>query len=447
MPESASTEFSNSTALEAYRAKLREYSLALVAAQKPIRIIDAIKWDGSIEQEALRTGLRSLPSATPEYYRERRQLGFDPLAKIQEFEELKTAISKNPGRDDELGAILYRNCDNYQSAVRMLMARGTPEFFKHGRELYGSPRDHFDGDRTTIRDLGMLMGEILGGIEDDHLGARYEKNIPAEQVVERLRERFELYFGSDPEMPASVRVMLDDGMLADAAAGSDYVKIKTGVLFSEKEIDLLERHEGWVHVGTTFNGERQSAARWLSKGPPCISAVQEGLAVFMELITFTIYPGRGRKLNDRILACDMAVGGADFVEVCEFYRGQGYSEADCYRNASRIFRGGVVSGGAPFTKDIGYCKGMVMVYNFLRTAIRLGKPMIIPFLFAGKVVLEDVPVLYRKYKEGVIDAPVFLPPQFRDLNGLAMWMAYSNFFNRVNLDQVRAYYGRLIEGC
>jgi hypothetical protein len=81
-----------------------------------------------------------------------------------------------------------------------------------------------------------------------------------------------------------------------------------------------------------------------------------------------------------------------------------------------------------------------MIYNFLRTAIRFGRPEIIPFLFLGKVTLEDVTVLYRKHRDGVIDAPYYLPPQFRDLNGLAMWMAYSNFFNRVNLTKIQEHY-------
>ena len=142
----------------------------------------------------------------------------------------------------------------------------------------------------------------------------------------------------------------------------------------------------------------------------------------------------------QILACDKAEDGANFLEICEFYRTEGYSEKECFQHAQRIFRGGLIGGGAPFTKDISYCKGFIMIYNFLRTAIRFGRPELIPFLFAGKVTLEDVPVLCRKQREGVVDLPHYLPPQFRDLGGLAMWMAYSNFFNRVNLSSIQEYY-------
>ena len=156
-------------------------------------------------------------------------------------------------------------------------------------------------------------------------------------------------------------------------------------------------------------------------------------------------PHRARKINNRILACDKAEDGADFVDICEFYRTEGYSEAECYQHARRIFRGGVVQGGAPFTKDVVYAKGFVMVYNFLRTAIRFGRPDLIPFLFVGKVTLEDVPVLARYHKRMVIDAPLYLPPQFKDLSGLACWMAYSNFLNKVDLGRVQSYYQKILE--
>ncbi|MEQ9363489.1 MAG: DUF1704 domain-containing protein, partial [Leptospirales bacterium] len=250
-----------------------------------------------------------------------------------------------------------------------------------------------------------------------------------------LSAAYRRYFESE-----RVVAQLDDGIASDAAAGADYVKIKRGVMFSRREVDLLERHEGWVHVGTTLNGQAQHVAGFLAKGPPGVSDVQEGLAVTMELITFTTSPMRMKKLNNRVLACTKALQGADFLEVCEFYRTEGYSELECVRNAARVFRGGVMTGGAPFTKDIGYCKGFIKVYNFMRTVVNLGRPELLPFLFAGKLTLEDVPVLYEKYQEGIVDRPRYLPPHFRDLNGLAMWMAYSNFFNRVDIRGVREYY-------
>lgn len=425
---------SQSHAWTSYKEKIRQLSSRLVEAQRPIRVRDSIKWDDALEAQVLASKFKQLPDVGPQYYAEYRPLPYSPETKIEEFATIAREVEQAIG-DDPIGAILIRNCRQYMQVVRMLEARGTLEFYRISAELYGSPKDRFAGDTTTIRELGLLLYEILSGIPEDGLGVVYPKVLGAEAVVDRLNERFGKHFHD-----AAVHAKLDDGILSDAAAGADYIKIRRAGMFSEREVDLLEVHEGWVHVGTSLNGAGQRVATWLAKGPPCTLGIQEGLAVLVEIITFLATPARAKILNNRILACDKAEDGADFRDICEFYRTEGYSEKECYQFAQRVFRGGVVTGGGPFTKDISYCKGFIMIYNFLRTAIRFGRPEVIPFLFAGKLTLEDVPVLYRKFREGVVDPPRYLPQQFRDLNGLAMWMAYSNFFNRVNLSSIQEYY-------
>ncbi|HEY1785208.1 MAG TPA: flavohemoglobin expression-modulating QEGLA motif protein [Pirellulales bacterium] len=424
-----------------YKEKIRHLSGQIVDAQRPIRVREAIKWDDAVEQQFASSRCRQLPQVGPDYYATRRPLPFVAAEKVAEFTRIERQILDLLGVDDPIGNILLRNCRQYQQVVRMLEGRGTPLFYEVSRELYGSPKDTFAGDTTTLRELGLLLYEILSGIPEDGLGAVYPKKLSAEEVVERLNTRFSGYFHDN-----QVHVKLDDGILSDAAAGADYVKIKRGAMFSEREVDLLEVHEGWVHVGSSLNGARQHVASWLAKGPPCTLAIQEGLAAIVEVITFNATPARTKTLINRVLACDKAEDGADFLDIFEFYRSEGYGEKESYQYAQRVFRGGVISGGAPFTKDLCYCKGFVLIYNFLRTAIRFGRPDLIPLLFVGKVTLEDLPVLCRKAREGVIDPPLYLPPQFRDLNGLAMWMAYSNFFNRVNLSSIQDYYRSWISG-
>jgi len=424
-----------------YKEKVRQLSGQIVDAQRPIRVREAIKWDDTIEQQFFAARSRKLPQVGPDYYASGRPLPFVAADKIAEFTRIERGILDLLGVDDPIGNILLRNCRQYQQVVRMLEARGTPLFYEISRELYGSPKDTFAGDTTTLRELGLLLYDILSGIPEDGLGAVYLKKLTAEEVVERLNHRFGGYFHD-----SQVHVKLDDGILSDAAAGADYVKIKRGAMFSEREVDLLEVHEGWVHVGSSLNGARQHVAGWLAKGPPCTLAIQEGLAAIVEVITFNATPARTKTLINRVLACDKAEDGANFLDIFEFYRAEGYGEHESYQYAQRVFRGGVVAGGAPFTKDLCYCKGFVLIYNFLRTAIRFGRPDLIPLLFVGKVTLEDLPVLCRKAREGVIDPPLYLPPQFKDLNGLAMWMAYSNFFNRVNLSSIQEYYRTWISG-
>lgn len=79
----------------------------------------------------------------------------------------------------------------------------------------------------------------------------------------------------------------------------------------------------------------------------------------------------------------------------------------------------------------------------MRTAIRANKPFLIPFLFSGKVHVDDIPLIYRGYKEGLVLPPTYLPKQFADINGIAVWMSFSSFFNKVDLKSVQNHYNKL----
>ena len=423
-----------------YKEKIKRLSQRIVEAQRPIRILDAIKWDPSIEAELKKSRYKSLPKLDAEYY-SKIELGFDPTLKLGELADIATDIETSLGSSDQLGRLMKTITEQYMDVVHLLLNRGTLKFGEYSRKLYGSPKDTFFEDKNTICDLGQVLYSILGKIEDSVLGQEYPENISADEAVQTLNERFKSYFAEDE----SVRAKLSDGIVADAAAGGDVVKIKHGTKFSSRDIDILEVHEGWVHIGTTQNGNRQHVAKWLSKGPPRCASTQEGLAVIMEIFTFRTYPRRARHINDRILGIDKVEDGANILELIEFYRTEGYSEDEAFTSAKRIFRGARLEGGGPFTKDISYCRGFIENYNFMRSAIRAGKPELIPFLFAGKLHVDDVPLLYQKHKEGIIDAPFYLPPQFKDMNGLAVWMSFSSFLNMLDLKRINEHYDRLFK--
>ena len=105
------------------------------------------------------------------------------------------------------------------------------------------------------------------------------------------------------------------------------------------------------------------------------------------------------------------------------------------------------SGGAPFTKDIVYTKGIVQNFNFLRSAIAAGRPDLIRWLFVGKVHLEDVPVLAARAHLGIVNPPEYLPAIFRDLNGLAIWLGISTFWGRMTSATVQEHYEKLFARC
>jgi hypothetical protein len=63
----------------------------------------------------------------------------------------------------------------------------------------------------------------------------------------------------------------------------------------------------------------------------------------------------------------------------------------------------------------------------------------------GKIAHEDVPVLYARANDGVVKPPRYLPQTFRDLNGLAIWMSYSNFFTRLAGSEVSEHYAQIFK--
>ena len=410
-----------------YKMTILEYSLQLIQVQKPIQVLDAIKWNEGFEEEIIKNNFKVMP--TIDY--NKNQLKYDPLKKLQELKELRLNMTKDLGEKDPLGAILIRNCLQYEDVIRMLMNRGKAEFYNYSKKLYGGPSELMGDGKTKLSDLASIMNSLLNSLDESQLGDIYQKNMTAEEVVAELSKRLGTYFKDE-----KIKIKLSDGIISDASAGSDYIKIKKGMMFSRRDLDIFEVHEGWVHLGTTLNGLNQPYAKWLSKGPPCSTVTQEGLAVIMELFNFSLFPRRAKRLNDRLIACHMAESGANFLEIIDFFREKGQSETQSIQNAGRIFRGASLEGGTPFTKDIAYLKGFVMIYNFMRTTIKEGRPELIPFLFTGKATLEDLPVLYDYHKEGVVSLPKYMPPQIRDLNGLAVWMAFSNFLNKMKLEDI-----------
>jgi uncharacterized protein (TIGR02421 family) len=422
-----------------YLQGLRELSDRLVQAQAPIRILDAVKWDESIQKAFFAAGCRKLPPVDRAYYDD-RPLGFDPHAKRREFHELEREIVRRLGQFNPVSQIMRRMCREYQMVVRLLEARGTPEFCSITQELYGSASDVFHAGDPTVADLGVMMSDALSHIDQRKLLPDAPRTITGEDAIGILQQKLSEAFSIHDH---KVRVILSDGILADAAAGSDYLRIRKEAVFNERDLRIFEVHEGWVHIGTTLNGESQPYCTFLSKGPPSATVTQEGLAVLMEIFTFSSHPDRLRKVTNRIHGVDMAERGADFLQVFDFFREQGYDEQESYSLVTRVFRGSTPNGG-PFTKDLAYSRGFIMVYNYIQLAVRKGMLDRIPLLFCGKTTLDDMRKLAQLAEEGIVMRPRFLPPPIADLSALSAWMCYSNFLNRLNLQQIELDYADIL---
>ena len=342
------------------------------------------------------------------------------------------------GKNDGLGNILAESVGLYERVIEMLMARGTKAFASHSKALYGSAFDHLRGDRRTLNELGQQLSSIFTLPAAARLSHDYPQDYSAEDAVQRLSDALNGYFGRD-----KVKVILSDGIVSDAAAGSDYIKLNDSKRFSAQELRVFEVHEGWVHVGTTLKGKHQPWATWLAVGSPRVTASQEGLAVLLETLTFSSFPQRARKISERVQAVSMAEQGADFRQIFDHFVAQGLPREDSYQLTQRVFRGGDPRGGSYFTKDISYVRGIVENINFIRSAILSDVPQVIPLLFVGKVTLDDIPILYEHMLEGTVVAPRYLPPMFADINGLYVWFGFSSSLGLVDLGRMQRHFEKL----
>ncbi|MEZ6129063.1 MAG: flavohemoglobin expression-modulating QEGLA motif protein [Planctomycetaceae bacterium] len=411
----------------------------LVQAQQDIRILDAIKWDDGVEQQFFADKCNALPAVDDKYY-SNRPLPFEPEKKRAELEELALDIQRQLGEYNPIAVIMRRMCHEYDVVVEMLASRGTPAFSRKSRELYGSAADVFYAGEPTLADLGSMMSDALHSIEKHSPEMTESRTIPADEAVVLLQQRL------DASMPCPeqlIRVQLSDGIVADAAAGADYIKLRTGAMFNQRDLRLLEVHEGWVHLGTTLNGRQQPFCTFLSKGPPSSTITQEGLAVLTELVTLSSFPERVRKVTNRIRGVAMAEDGADFLQVFRFFCEQNYSERESFTLAARIFRGSTPTGG-PFTKDLSYSKGFVLIYNYLSIAVRRGQLSRIPMLFCGKATLADLKPLHNAVDEGLVIPPRYVPTQFADVHALSAWMCYSNFLRHLDLSRIEKDYESIL---
>jgi uncharacterized protein (TIGR02421 family) len=386
-----------------------------------------VSWSVEVERDFFASSCRELPR--PEY-----RVSPEVAEAGVRFKALKALV---PG-DGAIEIFLRDTCDAFATAARMLAAAGTRDFYHHSVELYGRPASLTADRRTTNLGLAQHFRGVVDGVAGRAPipSPQDELCYSAEEVVPLLAARFAAFFPGQ-----QIGVELTDGIPAKAVAGVDGVRIKRGVRFSARDLSQLEFHEGHVHVATALNGRAQPVVPFIGYPSPRTTATQEGLAVLTEFLTQSTSIDRLRRLADRTLAIKMAEEGADFCQVYRFFLERDNNDRSAaYDSARRVFRGGIVTGGAPFTKDVCYLDGLLRVTNFLRVALVKGNPGAAPLFFVGKISVEDVPLFGRLVREGIVRPPEHLPTWARDLSYLTAFMSYAAFLNECDLDaEARVY--------
>ena len=112
------------------------------------------------------------------------------------------------------------------------------------------------------------------------------------------------------------------------------------------------------------------------------------------------------RLAKRVEMVGMAEEGASFLDLFRHLVDGGLPERDAYLDAQRICRGGMVKGGAPFTKDACYLAGLFDVYDFISRALRFQTPILGDLLLCGRIALEDTLALGQDFYRVAANLPI-----------------------------------------
>lgn len=410
--------------------RLDEAANLIFSAVDKLPVLKTISWDRSIAEKFFASGMKELPK--PEY---------DSVDPTSAYDDVRLARELIDGTSP-VHDWLRRLSDVSEQTAAMLSSVGTKAFYTLSCALYGEPGTPIaDGDSSAL-DLAVRLDQLLSEFDEGALKLEAPARLSAEELKKELTLQLPEYFGAD-----APSIIVTRDVSAKAAAGKDYIKLRADAFFTDLDITQLLQHEALIHIATGMNGRSNDRFSVLGESHPGNAATQEGLAVFAEFITGSIDPRRFRRLADRAIAIDMSANGADFLEIFEFFRARGERDSpfEAFESARRIVRGGMVEGGAPFTKDGVYLSGLIEVHSYLRTAIRSGDTRLIELLFVGKIDLSDLEAMDMLARANLINRPKILPPWARDPRYLLAYLSYSTFLNQIDLSKVQARYRGLLD--
>ena len=403
------------TPIEKEKDRIRKVAHLLYEGARPVRILRSIDWPASVKQGFFAKGAKELPVVS--------YPGFDAKPTIDIIREARRMIIPISPID----LWLERQSNSIETGARMLAGVGTPVFFQNSREVYGEPTEPLRFIPATPLELAQSVQDVIDQLARIDLGVAPPAHLSADDVAKEIQAAVNLHFAEDaPE------VTLVDTLSANALATADRIRIRRDARFTDRDAAQLLNHEAYIHVATSLNGRLQTDLPILGAGHPCTTRTQEGLAVFAEIISGTIELDRLRRLADRVFAIQMAIEGADFLQVYGYFLERTGNPDQSFENARRVFRGGVITGGAPFTKDVVYIFGLLQVSTVIRAIFSAGRSDCLRLLFCGKLELQDIPALCELASMGLCRPARYLPPWASDLRSLLAILTYDTFMNKID---------------
>jgi uncharacterized protein (TIGR02421 family) len=401
---------------------LRSADQQLVLIAREIRILSQLSWPRK-SQRAFLSGRRADRQFPP-------VIEYPKLILTDTVQALRAAVVNVP-EDDPRGRFLRETADSYVTACRMLENLGSPRLTAYSVALYGQPGDSLAGGAVHNIDAARYFLDVSTAYVPEGKRDTAIAPLSSEAFSGELTARLAEVLNGQP-----VRVVVDDNLVSKAAAGANRIRIRGQTEFTTDELEQLLQHEAYVHTLTAINGRRQPQLSALSLPAPRTVGTQEGLATFAELVTGAIDIARLNRVALRILAIDQAMNGADFMDVFRFFLEAGQDENESFYSAMRVFRGVPATGGSAFTKDTVYLHGLMEIHTFFRWALQHRRFELCRYLFAGRMTIGDVINLAPFFDSGFIAGPQYLPPWMQRRTGLAAYLAFSVFANRIPISEL-----------
>ncbi len=398
------------------------------------RLLDALNWPREVEEKFFEDEGKELPVVDYEVDRDRAN------THIRELESFAMTLDVA----DPVQRWLVEVARSYADANRMILDVGTQRFHTISVDVYGGPRSPFDADTSNL-DLAVHLERRLSG-EDlpTPPPKKKRRRDDAEEVLDAKRFA-EAIDAMASQVGIPIDVVVDDRLSAKVVAGTERMRVRSGATFKRSEVLGLFVHEVETHALSAQNGAAQPQLPFLRSGGPRTTRTQEGLAVFAEFHARALSADRMRRIVRRVRLVSMAEEGGDFLELYRWLLDQGSPERDAYFDAQRICRGGLVQGGAPFTKDASYLAGFCEVYNFLQVAVRGGAREALHLLACGRIALDDLAVLHELRELSVLAPPKLLPRWMKEWESLLPYFAFTSFLTEIDLAQVQERHKRILE--
>ena len=396
----------------------------MVAAVRGIDVLAMVSWPAQVQVDFLEARARGGMTFPQIEYTIHKHAGV--RAELE-------AIRAETDEAHPVGHYIAHTCESWRVATLLLEALGTAEITEYSILLYGKPGDLLPGDGPSNIEAAQHFIAIADELDRELISGAAIETISAEALRDDLQGKLDVFF-----VHHKINVLLDPNLISKAAAGPTRIRLRETAMFNEYDGRQLLEHEAFVHSLTALNGREQPWLKSMSRSSPRVTATQEGLATFAEQITGAIDINRMKRISLRIIAIDMALGGASFLDIFEFFETAGQSPTDSFASSQRIFRGAPLGGGSAFTKDTVYLHGLLSVHTFFRWALRNRRLRLCRLLFAGKMALQDVLRFEPLFDERFLAPPLYIPPWVQRANGLAGMLAFSLFANKIRLDRVDA---------